>query len=445
MTYEQAISWIDSRQWSGTGKGIVRSGKLLALLENPHKKLKFIHVAGTNGKGSVSACLSKILTVAGYRTGLYVSPHLVRFNDRIMYNGEEIGDGDFARIAGQVREAAEKMEDAPTVFEIMTAMGMLYFLEKACDVVVLEVGMGGRLDSTNVIDAPELSVITSIGLDHTKELGDTLEKIAFEKGGIIKEGCPVVIDGSNKAVLPVLEDICRTKNAPLTVSRPEKIVRRALGFGREMFSYGGFEDVALSLPGVYQVKNAAVVVEAVRILQEKGWNISSKDARTGMEQVYWPGRFEIIHKEPVFILDGSHNPDGVRATKESLCCYFPDQKVRFLIGMLSTKDVEEMVRLIEPMAQEIAVVMPPSDKAVDSSRMSEMIRRESSVKVRAFESIGAGVEYLLSTAQPSDVICATGSLYSIDEIRSCAEKVWKRGKMQECPESVSESRPEGVR
>ena len=145
-------------------------------------------------------------------------------------------------------------------------------------------------------------------------------------------------------------------------------MRRALGFGREMFSYGGFEDVALSLPGVYQVKNAAVVVEAVRILQEKGWNISSKDARTGMEQVYWPGRFEIIHKEPVFILDGSHNPDGVRATKESLCCYFPDQKVRFLIGMLSTKDVEEMVRLIEPMAQEIAVVMPPSDKAVDSSR-----------------------------------------------------------------------------
>ena len=221
MTYEQAISWIDSRQWSGTGKGIVRSAKLLALLGNPHKKLKFIHVAGTNGKGSVSACLSKILTVAGYRTGLYVSPHLVRFNDRIMYNGEEIGDGDFARIAGQVREAAEKMEDAPTVFEIMTAMGMLYFLEKACDIVVLEVGMGGRLDSTNVIDAPELSVITSIGLDHTKELGDTLEKIAFEKGGIIKEGCPVVIDGSNKAVLPVLEDICRTKNAPLTVSRPE--------------------------------------------------------------------------------------------------------------------------------------------------------------------------------------------------------------------------------
>lgn len=155
-----------------------------------------------------------------------------------------------------------------------------------------------------------------------------------------------------------------------------------------------------------------------------------------MEQVYWPGRFEIIHKEPVFILDGSHNPDGVRATKESLCCYFPDQKVRFLIGMLSTKDVGEMVRLIEPMAQEIAVVMPPSDKAVDSGRMSEMIRRESSVKVRAFESIGAGVEYLLSTAQPSDVICATGSLYSIDEIRSCAEKVWKRGKMQECPEGV---------
>lgn len=428
MTYEQSISWIDSRQWSGTGKGIVRSARLLELLGNPHRGLKFIHVAGTNGKGSVSACLSKILTLSGYRTGLYVSPHLVRFNDRIMLNGAEIGDEDFARLADRVREAAEAMEDAPTVFEIMTAMGMLYFREKACDIVVLEVGMGGRLDSTNVIESPEVSVITSIGLDHTKELGDTLEKIAFEKGGIIKDGCPVVVDGSNKDVMPVLKKLCCEKNAPLTVSRPEKIVYRTLGFGRELFSYGGFEDVALSLPGIYQVKNAAVVVETVRILQEKGWNISSKDARKGMEQVYWPGRFEIIHKDPVFILDGSHNPDGIRAMKESLCCYFPEKKVRFLIGMLSTKDVTEMLRMIETAAQEIAVVMPPSDKAVDSREMSERIQKESNVTVRAFSTIREGVEYILSAAGADDVICATGSLYSIDEIRNCAKDVWKQEK-----------------
>lgn len=428
MTYEQSISWIDSRQWSGTGKGIVRSRRLLERLGDPQKELKFIHVAGTNGKGSVSACLSKILTLAGYQTGLYVSPHLVRFNDRIMLNGAEIGDEDFARIAGQVREAAETMEDAPTVFEIMTAMGMLYFREKACDIVVLEVGMGGRLDSTNVIEAPEVSVITSIGLDHTKELGDTLEKIAFEKGGIIKEGCPVAADGSNKSVMPVLEKLCREKNAPLTVSRPEKIVYRTLGFGREMFSYGGFEEVALSLPGIYQVKNAALVVETVRILQEKGWHISSEDARRGMEQVYWPGRFEIIHKNPVFILDGSHNPDGVRAMKESLDCYFPGKKVRFLIGMLSTKDVTEMLHMIEAAAQEITVVMPPSDKAVDSREMSERIQKESGIAVRAFSEIREGVEYILSSAGPEDVICATGSLYSIDGIRSCAKEVWKREK-----------------
>ena len=205
MTYNEVIEWMDSRHWSGTGKGIVRSQELLERLGNPQDKLKFVHVAGTNGKGSVCACLSKILTAAGYQVGLFVSPHLKRFNDRIYFNGTEIGDEDFARLASCIRAQAEVMEDAPTVFEIMTAMGMLYFAEKQCDLVMLEVGMGGRLDSTNVIRTPEAAVITSIGLDHTKELGDTLEKIAGEKGGIIKTGGTVIVDGSNTAVMPVFE------------------------------------------------------------------------------------------------------------------------------------------------------------------------------------------------------------------------------------------------
>lgn len=256
MTYNEAIEWMDSRHWSGTGKGIVRSQELLERLGNPQDKLKFVHVAGTNGKGSVCACLSKILTAAGYQVGLFVSPHLKRFNDRIYFNGIEIGDEDFARLASWIRTQAETMEDAPTVFEIMTAMGMLYFAEKQCDLVMLEVGMGGRLDSTNVIRTPEAAVITSIGLDHTKELGDTLEKIAGEKGGIIKTGGTVVVDGSNTSVMSVFEKICQEKGASLVKSCPEQIQNVVLSPVGEVFDYKDLKELPLSLTGVYQMNNA---------------------------------------------------------------------------------------------------------------------------------------------------------------------------------------------
>lgn len=270
MTYNEAIEWMDSRHWSGTGKGIVRSQELLERLGNPQDKLKFVHVAGTNGKGSVCACLSKILTAAGYQVGLFVSPHLKRFNDRIYFNGIEIGDEDFARLASWIRTQAEVMEDAPTVFEIMTAMGMLYFAEKQCDLVMLEVGMGGRLDSTNVIRTPEAAVITSIGLDHTKELGDTLEKIAGEKGGIIKTGGTVIVDGSNTAVMPVFEKICQETGALLVTSAPEQIRNVVLSPAGEVFDYKDLKELPLSLTGVYQMNNAAVVIETLRVLEQKG-------------------------------------------------------------------------------------------------------------------------------------------------------------------------------
>ncbi|MDO4293585.1 MAG: folylpolyglutamate synthase/dihydrofolate synthase family protein [Eubacteriales bacterium] len=427
MTYQQAIDWINTRSWSGTGQGIVRCRALLALLGDPQKKLKFVHVAGTNGKGSVCACLARILEEAGYRTGLYVSPHLVRFNDRIYVDGKEIGDEDFARLAGQVRGAVLRMEEPATVFEIMTAMAMLYFREQGCDIVVLEVGMGGRLDSTNVIDAPEAGVITSIGLDHTKELGDTLEKIAREKGGIIKTGCPVVTDGGNGPVLPVLEEICREKGAFLTVTQPNRIRLRSLEPGRTEFDYGGLERVRLALPGAYQVRNAAVVIETARVLEKKGWRTGEETVRRGLLRVYWPGRFEILHRSPWFILDGSHNPDGIRATLESLREYFPGKKPAFLLGMLSTKDVEGALHAIEPVASEIGVIMPPSDKAEDAAALRDRIRRECSVRTESFSSIREGVERMLARAGAEDVICATGSLYSVAELRACAEHFFGDG------------------
>ena len=364
MTYNEAIEWMDSRHWSGTGKGIVRSQELLERLGNPQDNLKFVHVAGTNGKGSVCACLSKILTAAGYQVGLFVSPHLKRFNDRIYFNGTEIGDEDFARLASRIRIQAEVMEDAPTVFEIMTAMGMLYFAEKQCDLVMLEVGMGGRLDSTNVIRTPEAAVITSIGLDHTKELGDTLEKIAGEKGGIIKTGGTVIVDGSNTAVMPVFEKICQKTGALLVTSAPEQIRNVVLSPAGEVFDYKDLKELQLSLTGVYQMNNAAVVIETLRVLEQKGYRIGEAALRKGLSEVYWPGRFEQLHKQPTFLVDGSHNPDGIRALLESLRSYFPDKKIRFLLGILSTKDVSTMLQLIEPLAEEIGVIMPPSESEV---------------------------------------------------------------------------------
>lgn len=422
MTYNEAIEWMDSRHWSGTGKGIVRSQELLERLGNPQDKLKFVHVAGTNGKGSVCACLSKILTAAGYQVGLFVSPHLKRFNDRIYFNGTEIGDEDFARLASRIRTQAEVMEDAPTVFEIMTAMGMLYFAEKQCDLVMLEVGMGGRLDSTNVIRTPEAAVITSIGLDHTKELGDTLEKIAGEKGGIIKTGGTVIVDGSNTAVMPVFEKICQKTGALLVTSAPEQIRNVVLSPAGEVFDYKDLKELHLSLTGIYQMNNAAMVIETLRVLEQKGYRIGEAALRKGLSEVYWPGRFERLHEQPTFLVDGSHNPDGIRALLESLRSYFPDKKIRFLLGILSTKDVSTMLQLIEPLAEEIGVIMPPSEKAMDNERMARQISRECAVRTTAFDSIEEGVRSMIENAEKEDVICATGSLYSIEEIRTCANR-----------------------
>lgn len=422
MTYNEAIEWMDSRHWSGTGKGIVRSQELLERLGNPQDKLKFVHVAGTNGKGSVCACLSKILTAAGYQVGLFVSPHLKCFNDRIYFNGTEIGDEDFARLASRIRTQAEVMKDAPTVFEIMTAMGMLYFAEKQCDLVMLEVGMGGRLDSTNVIRTPEAAVITSIGLDHTKELGDTLEKIAGEKGGIIKTGGTVIVDGSNTAVMPVFEKICQKTGALLVTSAPEQIRNVVLSPAGEVFDYKDLKELHLSLTGVYQMNNAAVVIETLRVLEQKGYRIGEAALRKGLSEVYWPGRFERLHEQPTFLVDGSHNPDGIRALLKSLRSYFPDKKIRFLLGILSTKDVSTMLQLIEPLAEEIGVIMPPSEKAMDNERMAQQISRECAVRTTAFDSIEEGVRSMIENAEKEDVICATGSLYSIEEIRTCANR-----------------------
>jgi len=289
MNYESALEYIHAVQWAGHKPGLSRTRTLLAALGDPHKKLRFVHVAGTNGKGSTAAMLASCLQAAGYRVGLYTSPFINRFNERIQVNGEQIPDDALVRLVERVRPAADAMADVPTEFEIITALGMLWFAEKKCDIVVLEVGLGGTLDSTNVIDPPECAVITALGMDHVKELGPTIADIAAAKAGIIKPGSPVVSYGGVPEADTVIARVAKEQNAPLTVVDLSRLKVEGGDLDAVTFDFDGLDDVRLPLIGSYQPKNAALAITALRVLRGRGWNIPDSAIRTGLEQVSWPG------------------------------------------------------------------------------------------------------------------------------------------------------------
>ena len=292
MNYESALEYIHAVQWAGHKPGLTRTRTLLAALGDPHKQLRFIHVAGTNGKGSTAAMLASCLQAAGYRVGLYTSPFINRFNERIQVNGQQIPDEELVRLVERVKPAADAMADVPTEFEIITALGMLYFAERHCDIVVLEVGLGGTLDSTNVIDPPECAVITALGMDHVKELGPTIADIAAAKAGIIKPGSPVVSYGGVPEADAVIVRVAKERNAPLTVVDFDKLKFEGGDLDAVTFDFDGLDGVKLPLIGSYQPRNAAVAITALRVLRGRGWNIPDEAIRRGLETVSWPGRFE---------------------------------------------------------------------------------------------------------------------------------------------------------
>ena len=329
MNYEQAMEYIHAVQWAGHKPGLTRTRTLLAALGDPHKKLQFVHVAGTNGKGSTAAMLASCLQAAGYRVGLYTSPFINRFNERIQINGQQIPDEALVELVEQVKPAADAMEDVPTEFEIITALGMLYFAQQQCDIVVLEVGLGGTLDSTNVIEKPACAVITALGMDHVKELGPTLADIAAAKAGIIKPGCPVVSYGGAPEADAVLRRVAAQQHASFTEVDFAKLQVTGGDLDAVTFSFDGLDGVRLPLIGSYQPRNAALAITALRVLRQQGWNIPESAIRTGLEQVSWPGRFELLRHSPAFVLDGSHNAHGMRATVQSLKDRFPGQKFVF--------------------------------------------------------------------------------------------------------------------
>ncbi|MBR4761985.1 MAG: bifunctional folylpolyglutamate synthase/dihydrofolate synthase, partial [Clostridia bacterium] len=363
MNCKEAFDYIESAGLLGSKPGLDRINALCAALGNPQEKVRYIHIAGTNGKGSVAAMLSSILISAGYKTGLYTSPHLCRFEERIKICGADIPKRRLAGIIGKIKECADNMSDKPTEFEIATAAAFLYFYEEHCDIAVLETGLGGRLDATNVITAPVLSVITGIALDHTSILGDTVEKIAFEKGGIIKEKRPVVT-GDDIAAKEVLKDIAAKRNAPFFIADKSRLSGVSVTLGGTAFDFVPYGKIKLSLSGAYQAGNACSALTAVEVMRGEGFKISEKAIRAGLLAVRWPARFEVLSKRPLIIYDGAHNPQGAALLKEALGALHIEKAV-FLSGAMRDKDYAAFAGTLTPLTELVFTVKPDNPRALE--------------------------------------------------------------------------------
>ena len=453
--------------------GLERMRELLERLGRPQDRLKFVHVAGTNGKGSTCAFLASILQEAGYRTGLFTSPFIETFEERIRVDGANISLDDLTAATLLVREQAEAMEDHPTEFELMCAVALVHFAHQACDIVVMEVGLGGRLDATNVIDAPEVCVIARVGFDHTDLLGSTLARIAGEKAGIVKRGAAVVSYPQEPEAMEVVVQVAEAVGAPLLVpdfshlrvapfdlastgaaqwaagecacgtgieigedaAAPKNVagedaVGRGAGgegcdsavFAFREFSYGGFCGLRTKLLGSYQPQNAALAIETVCALRARGWGIPDDAVREGIASAVWPGRFEVVATRPLLVVDGGHNPQGARALADTLGDILPGKRVVFVMGVLADKDYPAMIGEVLPFARAFVTMTPPNPRALSAGDLAcaigEALPPESEIPVISAEDAAGAIARAREMAGPQGVVVAFGSLYSIAALKA---------------------------
>ena len=417
---EAAVARLRERAWTSQPPTLARTRALLGALGNPEQTLKFVHVAGTNGKGSTSAMLASILSAAGYRTGLYTSPHLVRFTERMSVDGSEIEDDRLITLTGRVLAAAEACGETCTEFELMTALALLYFAELRCDIVVLEVGLGGRLDSTNAIAAPDAAVITNIGLEHTAILGDTLEKIAREKAGILKSGSRAVLYAQTPEVTRIVQDICREQSIPLTVTAPETLEVSASSLDGQVFTYRGKGPYRMPLLGDYQLTNAAAALDTVEVLRGQGWAISDDAILRGLAAVRWPCRLELVRRRPDFLIDGAHNPQCVDALASSLETLYGGKKLVFLAGVLADKDWHLMFERTLPLAKAFITLTPSSDRALPADTLADYLRARGA-QAHSAATLQEGIKKALALAGEDGAVCFFGSLYAAGEVRQLLE------------------------
>lgn len=432
MEYFDAIKYITEPRWQQSRLGLERIEELLTRLDDPQEELSFVHVAGTNGKGSVSTYLASILQQADYKTGVLSSPSISNFTDQIKIDGNNISSEQLCAVAWDVKQEAEAMEDHPTEFELTTAVAFLYFARMACDIVVVEVGMGGRLDSTNVIAAPEVSVLTMIGLDHQEYLGDTLEEIAAEKAGIVKPGSPVVSWPQESMAKKVIEKVVLQQWSTLVFPDFDKLVMKAASLRPEegqAFSYRQYQDLSTIMMGTYQPYNAALAIESIEVLRGQGWSVSEKAVRQGIREAYIPGRFEILATDPYFIIDGAHNVEGARVLRESLERYFPGRKITFIVGVLEDKNYKALIEEIYPLGEAFVVIQPPSPRSLSNVELAKAIQtvgeelsdQAISPEIYAANSVSDAIQHVQCLADKNDIICACGSLYSIASIKEAID------------------------
>lgn len=416
MNAEQAIAYIHSVCWKGSIPGLGRTQELLEKMGNPEKKLKFVHIAGTNGKGSTAAMTASILSKAGYRTGLYTSPYIYRFHERIQVDGVEISDEDLTEITEYVKPLADSMAQSPTEFELVCCTAFEYFYRKKCDIVVLEVGMGGAWDATNVIEVPEVAVITNIGLDHTEYLGDTVEKIAETKSGIFKPHGHAVVYRSTPSVEAVYERVCAERDVSLRKADFDGLVLKAHTLEGQVFDCGSRKDLVLPLLGDHQLHNASVVLSIADTLIGEGWKISEQNIYDGIRDVRWPGRFDIVCRKPLFIIDGGHNPQCIEALVKNIRDYLAGKKVIALTGVLADKDYADMYKPVMPLVDRFVCITPPNPRKLEAEQLARYLR-QAGAQAQASESILDGVKKTMDLAGEDGVVLCFGSLYSIGGIR----------------------------
>jgi dihydrofolate synthase/folylpolyglutamate synthase len=430
MNYNEAIDYIKNTAKFGSKLGLDRTEKILELLGNPHKKIKTIHIAGTNGKGSTTAMITRILIDSGYTVGSYISPYIEEFEERIQVNNKNIPKDELAEIITEVSKAVDKVVQLgysnPTEFEIITCAGFLYYYKKSVDYAVIEVGLGGRLDSTNVIN-PILSIITSISLDHVAILGDNVDKIAYEKAGIIKENTPVVLFPQNLEAEKVIEKVVVERNSSLIkvpsnrsnfiesyaaeVDGNNKIVQSI-----EVITKKDTYKAELALLGKHQILNATVVIYACETLIELGVNIAKENILRGLKEVQWPGRLEIMGTKPTVVIDGAHNIDGISKLTESIDMYFNYNNLILILGILADKQVEDMIKTIVPKATKVIAVTPHSERAELAEDLKLEIEKYG-VPCEAMENYEEAYRKALSYCNEDDLLLLSGSLYMIGDMR----------------------------
>lgn len=425
MNYNEAMNYLENTAKFGMKFGLERTERILEILGNPHKNIKAIHIAGTNGKGSTTAMLNQILIEAGYKVGMYTSPYIEEFEERIQISNSYIKKEEFAEAITELSIVIDKVikegYGEPTYFEIVTTVAFLYFYKKNVDFAVIEVGLGGRLDSTNVL-SPILTLITSISYDHMDILGDTLEKIAYEKAGIIKENTPLILYPQFEESERVIENRCKELNAPLIKINKDsaRFIKVIEGEEiRQIISIKSVDenyDIELNLLGKHQLLNCSLCIQAIEALKKQGVNIEKQHILEGLKKVKWPGRLERMKREPLVVIDGAHNIDGIKKLKESVETYFKYNNIILILGILKDKEVENMVETIAPLAKHIITVTPHSDRAKLSLELKEIVEKYNK-NCSYEEEYENGYKKALELASNDDLILISGSLYMIGDMR----------------------------